>query len=630
MPLQEIFWRLNTIINQPNLSKISPLDDALVTRELGAAPNPYTIVKAPRPALSQKEAQRIEAEAKASLNHEVTLFGTTYKLGEKIKWLTDPENGVATPRKDFMSLNYRSLKNVSVMRIWWLNRHYHLVPVAQYFAQTGEKKYLDEVINQLSSWMEECAYPNGIVWCNAMEPAMRLLSWCFIYRFLTEKKPAPFSSDFARKFLYCVRQTALHIDFNRSRYSSDNNHSLAELTSLLAAKATFPTLFKDDFENSGELLKQEASLQFSENGVNREQALSYHAFSLELLCVAGLFSESFRKDNLSLYAGASDFLINALEVMPLCGEYGDSDEAKATGIIPRDENYYCNVALLAAQLAKPNPELASELENPIQWYTGAKLPEKLFSAPYSDYSKECGVFWNGETSEGLKLNFFFRTGSLGYGQLAAHGHADLLEVLLAVDGKPVFIDCGTGAYHGIEKWREYFRSTMAHNTLVAEEQSQSISQGPFIWDNNFYCLADQVDLRDDGFELRARHDGYAKRFSLVHRRTVAFQKNNDLLQFKDETLECDNVNTLQIFHVAPNLKVEKNNVRELDIIGETFTLHVNFYHATSVEIISGEESRPMGVFSKHLRSIEPCTSILAKGSCLGQDSMMVTVEIKRK
>ncbi|TIQ17227.1 heparinase II/III-family protein, partial [Mesorhizobium sp.] len=70
---------------------------------------------------------------------------------------------------------------------------------------------------------------------------------------------------------------------------------------------------------------------------------------------------------------------------------------------------------------------------------------------------------------------------LGYLSIAAHGHADALSLTLCVDGEPVLVDPGTWLYGSGGVWRDWFRSTPAHNTLNIEGKSQSIIAGTFNW-----------------------------------------------------------------------------------------------------------------------------------------------------
>ena len=65
--------------------------------------------------------------------------------------------------------------------------------------------------------------------------------------------------------------------------------------------------------------------------------------------------------------------------------------------------------------------------------------------------------------------------ALGFGTIAAHGHADALSFQILKDGKRIFIDPGTYIYHHCQiEERNIFRRTDHHNTVMinGEEQSQ--------------------------------------------------------------------------------------------------------------------------------------------------------------
>lgn len=72
-------------------------------------------------------------------------------------------------------------------------------------------------------------------------------------------------------------------------------------------------------------------------------------------------------------------------------------------------------------------------------------------------------------------------GPHGFLSIAAHGHADALSVEVRHDGVDLLADPGTFCYHGQPEWRQYFRSTLGHNTLQVDGADQSVSGGPFLW-----------------------------------------------------------------------------------------------------------------------------------------------------
>jgi hypothetical protein len=62
-----------------------------------------------------------------------------------------------------------------------------------------------------------------------------------------------------------------------------------------------------------------------------------------------------------------------------------------------------------------------------------------------------------------------------------HALADALALVVGHDGVDILANPGTYCYHGEPEWRDWFRSTAAHNTLDIAGASQSKSGGPFLW-----------------------------------------------------------------------------------------------------------------------------------------------------
>ena len=65
-------------------------------------------------------------------------------------------------------------------------------------------------------------------------------------------------------------------------------------------------------------------------------------------------------------------------------------------------------------------------------------------------------------------------GPHGFLSIAAHAHADALSVEVRHDGVDILADPGTYCYHGEPEWREWFRSTAAHNTVEIGGVSQAV------------------------------------------------------------------------------------------------------------------------------------------------------------
>ena len=76
---------------------------------------------------------------------------------------------------------------------------------------------------------------------------------------------------------------------------------------------------------------------------------------------------------------------------------------------------------------------------------------------------------------------FLRCGPFGLGGEGhcAHAHCDLLSIVLWVRGQPVLVDSGTYSYE--DPWRDNFRLTAAHNTVMIDGNDQAIPLRKFNW-----------------------------------------------------------------------------------------------------------------------------------------------------
>lgn len=124
-------------------------------------------------------------------------------------------------------------------------------------------------------------------------------------------------------------------------------------------------------------------------------------------------------------------------------------------------------------------------------------------------------------------NFMFvdcgRLGGLRFG----HAHADTLSYEIAAHGRTLLVDPGTYTYTGSKADRDYFRSSLAHNTLTMDGESSSVSAGPFSWQSaaNAELLTWISRSRFDFFS--GSHDGYQRLSNpATHRRDVLFLKGD--------------------------------------------------------------------------------------------------------
>jgi hypothetical protein len=133
-------------------------------------------------------------------------------------------------------------------------------------------------------------------------------------------------------------------------------------------------------------------------------------------------------------------------------------------------------------------------------------------------------------------------GPIGCPVGGAHGHADLLSLQCAVFGEPVIVDPGTHCY-GDSRWRDFFRSTAAHSTIVVDGVSQAEPAGSFGWRRQPRVRLREWHSTAEMDFLDAEHDGYASLPQPVnHRRRVIFIKPVDGAQSGAYWIVVDDLN----------------------------------------------------------------------------------------
>lgn len=102
------------------------------------------------------------------------------------------------------------------------------------------------------------------------------------------------------------------------------------------------------------------------------------------------------------------------------------------------------------------------------------------------------------------------------GSPAAGGHAAPLAFEMSLGRERMIVNCG--AYGGDEaRWRTALRSTPAHSTLVVEDVSAAVDGWPVRRPIQVASLRQETD---GAIWLEASHNGYVRRFGLVHTRRL--------------------------------------------------------------------------------------------------------------
>ena len=266
--------------------------------------------------------------------------------------------------------------------------------------------------------------------------------------------------------------------------------------------------------------------------------------------------------------------------------YGDADDGYVVDLGGRDAGGRELVAVGRALLGR-QPVTPDEDVEPLRWLFGppdeqSRIagqppgPPRLESKAFPD----TGLYllqW-GRRGEADSASASLDCGELGFGAIAAHGHADALAITLRAFGEDVFVDPGTYDYFRFPAWRDHFRSTRAHNTIGIDDADQSAMLGPFMWGERATCRC--LEWQSDGLHARvvAEHDGYARLPDpVLHRRSLEMDGRARTFTITD-TLEMKGEHRVRLFfHVSEHARVRQSAPSQfiVTVAGGTVTLDLD-------------------------------------------------------
>lgn len=378
---------------------------------------------------------------------------------------------------------------------WEINRHFQFVILAKNYYVTKEEKYWQELQDLFYDWNQHCLFLHGVEWYSAMEIAIRLNSWVFAYVFLDKANKingSPSVENVLSDLQNGILVMAKYIEKHLSKYSSANNHLIIELYAL--GLVGFFTDCKKWIEFSIRKLSIELVKQNYNDGVNKEMSTHYQCFIMEAYGLMMLFMKKNKitvPDKWIIYlTKMSEFIADSCGE---CGEtivFGDDDDGKLLSTTGYVFNYYHYVLDLMSLVLPIRYSELKDLNENLRWlFNNDDIKKSQAKVLYSHSSAKC-YRYGGYSFIRDKQNCILigiDHADLGYGSIAAHGHADALSFQMYVKGNPVFVDAGTYNYHITPESRNDYRSTYNHNTITVNKKNQSEILGAFLWGHQASC-----------------------------------------------------------------------------------------------------------------------------------------------
>jgi Heparinase II/III-like protein/Heparinase II/III N-terminus len=589
--------------------------------------------------------RRLRDRADRIARHRLSFFDLVDRdLGDPIDWNRDHGSGKRAPMRFAPAIDYRDFQVTGDAKVVWEpNRHHQLVVLGRAYRASGEATYAAAIGEQLESWLDQCPFGMGMNWRSPLELAIRLINWVWTLDLIRE------SGRLSRELRSRVRRAVyLHLwEITRkySRGSSGNNHRIGEAAGVFVATAYFHDLPDAPRwrEESHRILAEEILAQTYPDGCTREQALGYHLFVLQFFLIAGIVARWIGHDLSRAYWARLERMLEFVGALSEGGRdlpmFGDSDDGYVLDLGEAPGETRGLLATGAVLFARPDfKRWSGGYVEPARWLLGRasrvefdRLPatppdEPLASRAFAESGHY--LLQHGRSGRPDRVSVTFDCGELGFQSIAAHGHADALSFTLRAFGTDVFVDPGTYDYFSFPRWREYFRSTRAHNTVVIDGADQSVMLGPFLWGARARARRLRWEPRSDGGLVAAEHDGYTRLGDpVMHRRTLELDGRSRVLTLRDEIAARGRHDIEVCFHLSEHCVASHagGHRYEITVGGGTVTLEVD--PRLSVTALSGSEDPLGGWVSRGYHRKVPSTTLVGRGESRGTSTFITHVHI---
>lgn len=529
--------------------------------------------------------KNILKEANDIYQHNFDSLGSgKVNLGEKINWHCDFKSGFIWDSKTFyLDIKYGDMEGVDVKVPWELSRFQHLTILGEAYWLTGNEKYTKEFISEVTDWIENNPPQYGVNWKCTMDVAIRACNWILGFYFFKDSREI--NDEFFKKFLKSLLIHGKHIERNleKGKNGLTSNHYLSDIVGLVYLGIFFKdiNIGRKWLDFGIKELKNEMQKQVYPDGCDFEASTCYHRLVLELFFFATLLvtinnkefdGENYREISEKIFGkkytrqlykmfNAVLYLLKPNGKMP---QIGDNDNGRLHIFTKReilDMRYLLVFGAIFFQESKFKVGEFNFSEDAI-WIFGVEgyniwqgLKENSLSNVQSKSFPNAGWY----VMRNYQDYCIISCGPNGQNGNGGHCHNDKLSFELMIDRKDIIVDPGTYVYTPYPEWRNKFRSTAFHNTVVidSEEQNRFINNNLFSLMNNVRCEC--LDFSEDDQKILFKgvyQDGKK------HYREIKFYKDEQKIEIIDK-IEGEKIHTLKWnFYFASDLKIKflTNNI----------------------------------------------------------------------
>jgi uncharacterized heparinase superfamily protein len=536
--------------------------------------------------LDKAGAQRDEiaasvARARAACEHEFSFLGQTVSFDDAVRW-HDPR----------------------VSQLW--RYHLHYFDYAQDLMIWGATHDQDARAyagfrDLALSWIDQNQTLVGDGW-HPYTISLRVVNW--LNALLVFTKQTAEDRDAAQLILRSA-YAQTRILFSNLEFDVRGNHLLENLRALIWAGSVFSgPEARRWFETGLRLLEIEVREQILSDGGHFERSPGYHVVVFKRLLEIAIWlrrnavAPQWIEDALRRM---SQFLWN---ILPLSGQAPLLKDSTWDMSAPPCELLQASAAYFQEFSFNCDDEpgfYAVLLFGREAWRQSDRWPRNS-TVRSSVAMRPSGYFVirDDERSEHL----IFDAGKTCPDYLPAHAHADALSYELSVANQRIVVDSGVYEY-AAGGWRDYFRSTRAHNTVEINHENQSEVWGSFRVGRRAHPGPVFWQADESSVLVQGEHDGYCRSsVPVIHQRTI-FAVYGELWIVADQLWGSGQTDLENHIHLHPDLELEQLSESTWKIKNSRAALWVTGFGYDRSSIVVGQaEPFRQGWYSEVFGSVK--------------------------
>jgi len=489
--------------------------------------------------------------------HEDVLHDYTWNLGTFYKQITVPYD------------------RADIKVPWELSRCQHLPTLGMAYAATGDADYASVAVAHIDDWIASNRPGYGVNWACTMDVALRAVNWLWTLHLVADSSPV--SDTFLTRLLASLLCHGRHIARNIELYERGitTNHTLADYVGLLYLGLLLPDLPEAATWARTGYCGVLACMrdQVAADGGHYENSVSYHRLALEMFIGSYVLAERnglhFPNDYRAALERMVDFVQYYTRPDGLAPLVGDSDDGRLQILSryfdwhPQDHRYLLAVgaALFDRDDLAASVQGVSGASEEAVWLLGTGALGRLSCGSYSHRALTSRAFPDSgryimRHRDHYALVCADEVGTAGKGN---HKHNDIFSFELSVAGTAMIVDLGSYTYTSDLAWRDWFRSTRAHNTVVVDRVEQNAFSGVFGMRQDAQVRVGKWQSGPRLDVLEASHTGYRRLADPVtHKRTIAFAKDSLGWLVVDRFIGRGEHEVESFVHLAPGAELTRS------------------------------------------------------------------------